>query len=98
MILAPGAPTEATPLTDTLSTKYHTPLGDLDYLNMLRIHFQANIAAIPALGVPCGFSQAKLPLSLAIFGTHFDEATVYRVGHAYEQATEWRTRQPSAIA
>jgi len=45
--------------------------------------------------VPAGFTQAGLPLSLQIAGKPFAEATVYRVGHAYEQATPWHTRHPA---
>jgi aspartyl-tRNA(Asn)/glutamyl-tRNA(Gln) amidotransferase subunit A len=44
--------------------------------------------------VPCGFTTAGLPLSLQIAGRPFDEATVLRVGHAYEQATDWHRRRP----
>jgi aspartyl-tRNA(Asn)/glutamyl-tRNA(Gln) amidotransferase subunit A len=54
----------------------------------------AALAGTPALAVPCGFSQAGLPLSLQIIGRPFDDATVLRVGHAYEQATEWWQRRP----
>ena len=49
----------------------------------------AALAGVPALAVPCGFSAAGLPLSLQIIGRRFDDATVLRVGHAYEQATDW---------
>ena len=45
-----------------------------------------------------GFSAAGLPFSLQIMGRHFDEATVYRVAAAYEQATDWHTRRPSIAA
>ena len=53
-----------------------------------------SLANIPALAVPCGFSEEGLPLSLQIAGRPFDETTVLRAGHAYEQATEWHTRRP----
>jgi aspartyl-tRNA(Asn)/glutamyl-tRNA(Gln) amidotransferase subunit A len=55
----------------------------------------AALAGVPALAVPCGFSTADLPLSLQIIGRRFDDATVLRVGHAYEQATEWHRRRPT---
>jgi Asp-tRNA(Asn)/Glu-tRNA(Gln) amidotransferase A subunit family amidase len=55
-----------------------------------------NMAGLPALAVPCGFTEAGLPLSLQIAGRAFDEATVLRVGHAYEQATDWHRRHPPA--
>ena len=53
-----------------------------------------NMAGLPALAVPCGFTEAGLPLSLQIAGRPFDEATVLRAGHAYEQATDWHRRRP----
>ncbi len=43
----------------------------------------------------CRFSAAGLPLGLQIMGRHWDEATVYRVGAAYEQATDWHNRRPN---
>jgi aspartyl-tRNA(Asn)/glutamyl-tRNA(Gln) amidotransferase subunit A len=54
----------------------------------------AALAGAPALAVPCGFSAAGLPLSLQVIGRRFEDATVLRVGHAYEQATEWHRRRP----
>jgi aspartyl-tRNA(Asn)/glutamyl-tRNA(Gln) amidotransferase subunit A len=53
-----------------------------------------NFTGLPALALPGGFSSSGLPLSLQIAGRAFEEATVLRVGHAYEQATEWHTRRP----
>jgi aspartyl-tRNA(Asn)/glutamyl-tRNA(Gln) amidotransferase subunit A len=53
-----------------------------------------NAAGLPALALPCGFASSGLPLSLQIAGRAFDEATVLRVGHAYQQATDWHTRRP----
>ncbi len=53
-----------------------------------------SLANLPALSLPCGFSEDGLPLSLQIAGRPFEETTVLRAGHAYEQATEWYTRRP----
>jgi aspartyl-tRNA(Asn)/glutamyl-tRNA(Gln) amidotransferase subunit A len=53
-----------------------------------------NMAGLPALALPCGFSASGLPLSLQLAGRPFDEATVLRAGQAYEQATEWHRRRP----
>jgi aspartyl-tRNA(Asn)/glutamyl-tRNA(Gln) amidotransferase subunit A len=53
-----------------------------------------NMAGLPALALPCGFTASGLPLSLQIAGRPFDEATVLRVGHSYEQATDWHRRRP----
>jgi aspartyl-tRNA(Asn)/glutamyl-tRNA(Gln) amidotransferase subunit A len=51
-------------------------------------------ANVPALALPMGFTRDALPLSLQVVGKPFDEATVYRVGHAYEQASPWHARHP----
>lgn len=57
----------------------------------------ANVAAGPALALCCGFSASGLPLGMQIVGRPFDEATVLRVGHAYERATPWRRRRPRLV-
>lgn len=54
----------------------------------------AALAGVPAVAVPCGFDPAGLPLSLQIMGRPFEDATVLRAAHAYEQATEWHRRRP----
>ena len=53
-----------------------------------------NFAGVPTLSVPCGFSADGLPLSVQFVGSRLDEATLCRVGHAYEQATAWHTMHP----
>jgi aspartyl-tRNA(Asn)/glutamyl-tRNA(Gln) amidotransferase subunit A len=53
-----------------------------------------NITGNPALSVPVGFSKHGLPLGMQIVGRPFDEAGMYRVAHAYEQATDWHHRHP----
>ena len=45
----------------------------------------ANLAGIPGISVPCGFTKKGLPIGLQILGKPFDEETVLRLGHAYEQ-------------
>jgi aspartyl-tRNA(Asn)/glutamyl-tRNA(Gln) amidotransferase subunit A len=53
-----------------------------------------NLAGIPSLSIPCGFSAAGLPIGLQIAGRPFDEKTVLRVGSAYEMNTPWKDRHP----
>ncbi|MDT8862488.1 Asp-tRNA(Asn)/Glu-tRNA(Gln) amidotransferase subunit GatA [Alkalihalobacillus sp. MEB130] len=53
-----------------------------------------NLAGVPGISVPCGFKDG-LPLGLQIIGKHFDESTVYRVAHAFEQATDYHTQKPT---
>ena len=53
-----------------------------------------NVTGGPALSVPVGFNKAGLPLGMQIVGKPYAEALVYRVAHAYEQATDWEKRHP----
>ena len=53
-----------------------------------------NINGFPAISVPCGFSDDNMPIGLQLAGKPFDELTVLRAAHAYEQATDWHTRRP----
>lgn len=53
-----------------------------------------NLTGLPAISVPCGFTQGNLPAGLQIVARPFEEATAFRIAHAYEQATEWHTRRP----
>ncbi len=54
----------------------------------------ANLAGIPAISVPCGFTSDRLPIGVQFQGRMFDEATILRVGDAYERATRWHTERP----
>ncbi|MBG7617072.1 MAG: Asp-tRNA(Asn)/Glu-tRNA(Gln) amidotransferase subunit GatA, partial [Chloroflexi bacterium] len=52
-----------------------------------------NIAGLPAISLPCGFNDG-LPIGLQVIGKPFDEDTVLRTAHAYQQATDWHTKTP----
>jgi aspartyl-tRNA(Asn)/glutamyl-tRNA(Gln) amidotransferase subunit A len=54
----------------------------------------SNLAGIPAVSVPCGFSRAGLPIGLQLIAPALEEARVLRAAFAYEQATTWQTRRP----
>jgi aspartyl-tRNA(Asn)/glutamyl-tRNA(Gln) amidotransferase subunit A len=58
--------------------------------------FLGNMTGLPALVLPCGFSAGPpaLPIGLQLYGRAFDEFALFRVGHAYEQATDWHRRRP----
>jgi aspartyl-tRNA(Asn)/glutamyl-tRNA(Gln) amidotransferase subunit A len=62
---------------------------------LLRFTFPFNMTGQPALALPCGFSTSGLPISLQLAGRYLDEATLLRIGHAYQQVTEWHLRRPS---
>jgi aspartyl-tRNA(Asn)/glutamyl-tRNA(Gln) amidotransferase subunit A len=53
-----------------------------------------NLIGVPALSVPCGFTQVGLPIGLQLIGHHWDEARLLRAGYAYEQVTDWHLSRP----
>jgi aspartyl-tRNA(Asn)/glutamyl-tRNA(Gln) amidotransferase subunit A len=57
-----------------------------------------NLTGLPALSVCTGYGAGGLPVSMQIVGHPFAEATVFRAGHAYESATNWRAQRPSLAA
>jgi aspartyl-tRNA(Asn)/glutamyl-tRNA(Gln) amidotransferase subunit A len=61
---------------------------------LLRLMRPFNLTGLPAMSIPCGFTPTGLPIGVQIAGKPFDEATVLRVAHAYEQQTDWHRRQP----
>jgi aspartyl-tRNA(Asn)/glutamyl-tRNA(Gln) amidotransferase subunit A len=90
-LLMPTLPVTAPPLTATelrVAGRREMPRNLFTMFTRL-----FNLTGHPALAVPCGFSDG-LPVSLQLVGRAFDEATILRLGHAYEEATEWHTRRP----
>jgi len=53
-----------------------------------------DVYGVPAITVPCGFTNSGLPIGLEISAAPFAESTMLALAHAYEQATEWHTRRP----
>jgi aspartyl-tRNA(Asn)/glutamyl-tRNA(Gln) amidotransferase subunit A len=66
----------------------------LNFWQRSNVFTPSNVTAGPALELCNGFSKSGLPLGMQVIGRPFDEATVLRVGYAYEQATPWRARRP----
>jgi aspartyl-tRNA(Asn)/glutamyl-tRNA(Gln) amidotransferase subunit A len=86
-ILTPTAPTTAFKIGEKIADPLQMYLSDIYTISV-------NLAGLPALSLPCGFDGDGMPIGLQIIGKHFDEATVLRLAHAYEQATEWHKRKP----
>ena len=67
--------------------------GD-DSAELARLTAPYDVTGIPAISIPCGFDRNGLPIGLMIGGRHFDEATICRIAHTYEQSTDWCRMRP----
>ncbi len=67
---------------------------ELVFSALTRLTGPTNLNGLPSLSVPCGLTRSGLPVGLQIIGRSFDEATVYRYGHAYETAASSESRMP----
>ena len=59
----------------------------------LQLVMPFNLYGLPAVTVPCGFTQAGFPIGLQIVGPHFGEAKALALAHEYEQSTPWHSRR-----
>jgi len=92
VLLAPVIPEPAPPLDRVKAGAIDDVVARM--ARFARLTRPLNGLGLPALSIPCGFAASGLPLGLQIIGRPFDESTVLRVGHAYEQAAGWWTRRP----
>jgi aspartyl-tRNA(Asn)/glutamyl-tRNA(Gln) amidotransferase subunit A len=86
LLLAPVSPTTAFKIGEKTSDPLEMYLSDIYTV-------ATNPAGVPALAVPCGFSN-NMPVGLQLIGKHLDEQTLFQVGHAYQQVTAWHKQQP----
>ncbi|MFL0364405.1 Asp-tRNA(Asn)/Glu-tRNA(Gln) amidotransferase subunit GatA [Bacillus sp. PK3_68] len=87
VIIGPTTPTPAFKLGENIDDPLTMYANDI-------LTIPVNLAGVPGISVPCGFSGG-MPLGLQIIGKHFDEKTVYRTAYAYEQATNFHQQKPS---
>lgn len=87
LILGPTTAQEAFKLNET-PDKQVTQMND-------RLTTSVNLAGVPGLSVPAGFTKSGLPLGIQLIGNHFDESTVYRAGYTFEQATGHTEKLPT---
>jgi aspartyl-tRNA(Asn)/glutamyl-tRNA(Gln) amidotransferase subunit A len=78
-IVTPTSPTPAFKLGEKVDDPLAMYLADIYTVT-------ADLAGIPGISIPCGETKAKLPIGLQILGKHFDEATILRIAHFYEQS------------
>ncbi|HOW36282.1 MAG TPA: Asp-tRNA(Asn)/Glu-tRNA(Gln) amidotransferase subunit GatA [Candidatus Omnitrophota bacterium] len=87
-VLTPTSPTTAFKIGERASDPLSMYLSDVYTIS-------ANLAGIPAISLPCGFSKDHLPVGLQIMTKPFDEEMMFRVAYAYEQATDWHKKKVS---
>jgi aspartyl-tRNA(Asn)/glutamyl-tRNA(Gln) amidotransferase subunit A len=91
VIAMPTSPTPAFRLGERVSDPLQMYLADVFTVS-------ANLAGLPAISVPCGFTAGRLPIGLQLTGRRFDEATLLRVADAYERDTKWWNERPPIVS
>ncbi len=90
-IVGPTVPTTAFRLGENVADPLQMYMADVYTVS-------CNLAGLPGLSIPCGFDGNGLPIGLQILGKPFDEATVLRVGRAYERDHDWYRQAPRGEA
>ncbi len=86
-LLSPTSPTAAFQLGEKSADPLAMYLNDIYTIGV-------NLAGLPALSLPCGFTSGGLPIGLQVIGQPFEEATMLAIAQSYEQAHEWHTKHP----
>jgi aspartyl-tRNA(Asn)/glutamyl-tRNA(Gln) amidotransferase subunit A len=86
-IVTPTTPTPAFKIGEKVEDPLKMYLSDIYTISV-------NLAGIPAISVPCGFTSTGLPLGLQILGKPFKEDTILKTAYAYEQSTPWHKERP----
>ncbi len=87
VIATPTSPTAAFKLGEKTADPLQMYLSDIFTISV-------NLAGIPGISIPCGFTSNNLPIGLQIIGKHFDEESILKAAYAYEQSTDWHKRKP----
>ncbi|MDH4164464.1 MAG: Asp-tRNA(Asn)/Glu-tRNA(Gln) amidotransferase subunit GatA [Nitrospirota bacterium] len=87
VIATPTAPTAAFKIGEKSEDPLQMYLSDIFTISV-------NLAGIPGISIPCGFTKSNLPIGLQLLGKHFDEAAIFRAAFAYEQATDHHKKRP----
>lgn len=87
LIASPTSPTPAFPLGERVDDPMQMYLADI-------FTIAANLAGLPGISVPCGFTSGNLPVGLQLLGKPLDEPALLKTAHAYEQSTSWHTKSP----
>ncbi len=87
VILGPTSPTPAFRIGERIENPLEMYLSDV-------FTIPANLAGIPGISIPCGFTRNNLPVGVQLTGKHFDETTLLKVARAFEKETNWHLRSP----
>ncbi len=87
LVALPTTPTPPFKIGERVSDPLQMYLADIFTVS-------ANLAGLPAVSLPCGFTEDRLPIGLQLTGRAFDEATILRTADAYERDTEWWKQAP----
>lgn len=93
-MLWPTMPITTMPF-DELYTIRKDGVNETPMVSYVHHSFNVNLTGQPSLTVPCGFANNGLPIGFQLTGRPFDEATLFRLAYAYEQAHDWHTHKPS---
>lgn len=89
VIITPVTPTTAFKIGENSNDPVKMYLEDIFTVSI-------NIAGLPALAVPCGFSSQKMPIGMQIIGPQFSEHQLLKLGAAYQKLTDWHMKRPFA--
>ncbi|MBI4384663.1 MAG: Asp-tRNA(Asn)/Glu-tRNA(Gln) amidotransferase subunit GatA, partial [Nitrospinae bacterium] len=84
---APNSPIAPFKLKEKLDDPLQMYLSDIYTISI-------NLAGLPAMSIPCGFTQGGLPIGAQLIGRHFDEETVLNVGHRFQLDTDYHLKRP----
>ncbi len=87
-VLAPVSPTPPFKLGERVDDPIKMYLSDI-------FTIPVNLAGLPGISVPCGFSKSNLPIGMQLIGKPLDEAMLLNIAYAYEQATDWHKKSPN---
>ena len=87
LILSPTSPTPPFKIGAKIDDPLAMYLSDIYTISV-------NLAGVPAISVPCGFSRGGLPIGMQLIAKHFDEGTLFRAASAYESQTKWYEKHP----
>ena len=88
VVMGPTAPTAAFRIGERSADPLQMYLSDIYTIS-------CNLAGIPGVSVPCGFTKSRLPIGLQILAPPFEEEKLLRAARTFERATDWHTRRPA---